>query len=83
MSETPSAISHSVLTNTLTLSTTSQQLFRYVLNNAYVQISMTDTSNSENIGSVYILISGGVAKNVCYTGGIDFSLLQTIYICYH
>lgn len=71
MTEATGSISHSVLTNTLTLTDEYQELYSYDIHNATVQISMTE--GEVNIGSVFILISGGVAKNIAFTGGVDFS----------
>jgi hypothetical protein len=71
MSESVTAISQSVLTNTLTLTDTYQELFSYEVHNATIQISMEE--DGTNIGSVLFLVSGGVVKNAAYTGGIDFS----------
>lgn len=86
MSETVVPLKQSVVTRTVTTSSSYQQLFTNVVENSLLTISMDD--NGTNIGSVTILISGGVAKNICFSGmdgyssSTDLGLLPLAYGAY-
>lgn len=71
MSETVVPLMQTVLTKTMTLTPTYQVLFSPTVTNGLVTISMVESSS--NIGSVHILVSGGLAKNICFSGLVGYS----------
>lgn len=73
MTETTGSVKQCVIANTITLTDTYQQLYSTPIYNSTVQLSMIDDNSATNVGSVFLIISGGVAKNIVFTGGVGFS----------
>lgn len=83
MSHVVKAISQSGVSRTLTLTTDYQDLFNYNVANGTVDINMNE--NGVDVGTMKILLGGGIAKTDVSTGGlyfdqaIDNTRFQTAY----
>lgn len=70
MSETVKPISQSGVSKTLTLTTEYQDLFSYSIEHGTVDINMYE--NGVDIGTLKIIVGGGLAKTDVGTGGLYF-----------
>lgn len=83
MSQTVKAVSQSGVSRTLTLTTDYQDLFNYNIVNGTVDINMVE--NGVDVGTLKIIVGGGIAKTDVCTGGlyfdqsIDNTRLPTMY----
>jgi hypothetical protein len=65
------SVNQCVLTQTITLTSSYVDLFSCPITNGTIMITMVE--NSVNIGGILVYVSGGVAKNIAFTGGVGFS----------
>jgi len=77
MSQTVGTVCHCSLQNTITLSNTFVDVFSYPITNGILLITMYETG--VNIGGINIFISGGVAKNIAFSGQIGNADSDDLY----